>query len=151
MPKDQSPHRPDDRIPVLVSTATRLMDQVEELAQESGHQLVDLAKRSRTNRHIAVVAIVGLIVDVFLSLLLIAGYKQLDELTSRLNTAQTTTRQRALCPLYQVFLSSQSDEARKQSPDPESYDQAFKVIRRGYNALHCDDFIKGDDPRPPNG
>jgi hypothetical protein len=55
--------------------------------------------------------------------------------------AQTTQRQKALCPLYQVFLDSKSPEGRAAAPDPLKYDHAFKVIQEGYDALECSDFI----------
>lgn len=140
---EEPPKNRNDQIPVLVSTAARLMDQVEELAQASGHQFVSLAERSRTNRRISYIAISGLVLDIVLSIVLTFGLYQIHALTERLNVAQTTTRQRALCPLYRVFLDSKSPQGRKLAPDPQKYDRAFRVIGKGYNALKCEEFIHG--------
>jgi preprotein translocase subunit Sec63 len=50
---------------------------------------------------------------------------------------QQRTSNEVLCPLYRLFLSSYHPEA--QPPEKrESYEEAFKVIRKSYGALECD-------------
>jgi hypothetical protein len=128
-------------VEALVEAATGLMDKVHKLAQDEGIQFTTLAKKAHETRVLAVVAITGLILDVVLTFAMAFGGWQLKHLTNRLDVAQTTTRQKALCPLYQVFLDSESPAGRKAAPDPVKYDHAFKVIREGYSALECSKFI----------
>jgi hypothetical protein len=137
-----------DRIPVLITLAERLIAEVDELAQDSGNQFVSLAKRARTNRMLIVATIASVAIDLALTAVLAlvgVGWQQntdrIDALTKRLDVAQTVQRQKALCPLYQIFLSSKSEAGRKAAPDPEKYDHAFEVIQDGYDVLECDQFI----------
>lgn len=49
---------------------------------------------------------------------------------------QSRTSNEVLCPLYELFLSSYHPEA--QPPEKrQSYEDAFKVIRRSHDALEC--------------
>jgi hypothetical protein len=138
------------RIPDLITLAEQLIAEVDELAQDSGNQFVSLAKRARTNRMLIVATIASVTIDLVLTVVLAlvgVGWQQntdrIDKLTKRLDTAQTVQRQKALCPLYQVFLGSKSDAGRKAAPDQEKYDHAFEVIQDGYDVLECDQFITG--------
>jgi hypothetical protein len=130
--------------------AGALAIEVEELSEDSGQQLVSLTHRAKTNRRLAFISIAGGLLDVVLTVVIafaLAGMNsnthRIDALTQRLDTAQTVQRQKALCPLYQVFLDSKSDKARAAAPDPAKYDHAFVVIKAGYKALECDAFITG--------
>lgn len=152
-----------DKLSVLINAASRLMTDVETLAQDAGVQFTELAERSVANKRMAVrnrrLSVwvgMGLLLDLVLSVAFGIGLNQVHKneqnigaLTDRLNVSQTVTRQKALCPLYQVFLDSESPAGRKAAPDPAKYDQAFKVIREGYNVLKCEEFINQPNPKAP--
>jgi hypothetical protein len=139
--------RERDELETLVNAASTLMDRVTVLARDEGVQFTELARRSKQNRILSVISITGLILDVILSIALAFGGYQLQHLTHRIDVSQTTTRQKALCPMYQVFLDSKSAAGRNAAPDPKKYDHAFVVIKEGYEALNCDEFISGN-PAP---
>ena len=135
-------------VEALVEAATGLMDRVHALARDEGIQFDTLARKSHQNRILATVAIVGLVLDVLITVVLTfiglgmqSNTDRIDGLTHRLDIAQTTTRQKALCPLYQVFLDSKSAAGRAAAPDPEKYDHAFVVIKQGYDVLDCSAYI----------
>ena len=138
----------DDRKTELAALAAQLIAEVDELSRDSGNQFVSLAKRARTNRLLIIATAASVLIDLVITVILAiigAGMQQntnrIDALTQRLDTAQTTQRQNALCPLYQIFLDSKSAAGRKAAPDPQKYDHAFTVIADGYKALDCDQFI----------
>lgn len=152
----KEPESAQDKLSRLLETANALMSEVETVAHEGGKQFVAQAHASKVNRRLSVVAITGLVLDVILSVVLGIGLSQVHKneqsigaLTDRLNVSQTVTRQKALCPLYGVFLDSESPQGRAAAPDPEKYDQAFKVIREGYKILNCSEFLDSPDPKPP--
>jgi hypothetical protein len=139
-----------DRVGHLILLAETLIQEVDELAKDSGQQFVSLAKRARTNRLLIVGAIGSVVIELALTVVLtLIGINmqrntdRIDALTQRLDLAQTVQRQKALCPLYQIFLDSKSAAGRKAAPDPEKYDHAFVVISDGYRVLDCDQYIKG--------
>ncbi len=149
MSEEQIPPK-EDRQAHLIALATSLISEIDELGTKSGDQFVSLAKRAQTNRRLIFVVIAGGVLDLLLTIVLgftvtgmVANTNRIDTLTQRLDTAQTTQRQKALCPLYQIFLDSKSPQGRKAAPDPKKYDHAFVVIADGYKALQCDQFITG--------
>ena len=102
------------------------------------------------NRRLIFFVIAGGALDILLTVVIsfaLAGMnantERIDALTQRLDTAQTVQRQKALCPLYQIFLDSKSAAGRAAAPDPAKYDHAFVVIADGYKALECDQYITG--------
>lgn len=140
----------EERTAELIALATQLISEVDELSKDSGTQFVSLARRARTNRTLIVITIGSVMIDLALTIVLsVIGVgmqhntDRIDALTQRLDNAQTVQRQKALCPLYQIFLDSKSAAGRKAAPDPKKYDHAFVVIRQGYDALECDQYITG--------
>jgi alpha-glucuronidase len=131
-----------EKLDRLILAARELGQEVEELAAESGVQFVSLAKTARHNRIMIWGVVAGGILDILLTIALGLFGFQLSSLTDQLNTTQTTQRQRALCPLYGVFLDSKSAAGRKAAPDPDKYDHAFEVIADGYRVLGCAEFLK---------
>lgn len=141
----EDPH--SRQLQALTNAALELVDSVEQLNRESGSQIVGLTKRQATSRKIIIWLIVSLVVDLFLTVALAVGYVYLDRTAhqaeataSQLKYNSTVQRQKALCPLYQLFLDSKSPEGRKRSLDPEKYDQAFVTIEEGYKVLKCSEF-----------
>jgi len=155
---EENPPQNSDRLATLISVAERLIAEVDELAQDSGAQFVSLAKRAQTNRRLITLVIVGSVLDIVLTVVMIFAMvgmqnntDRINALTQRLDTAQTVQRQKALCQLYQIFLDSKSPQGRKAAPDPKKYDHAFVVIKQGYEALNCDQFITSTpSPVPPS-
>lgn len=137
-----------DRLNRLTELAVEIIQELENLVTDSGDQFVSLAKRARTNRRLIIVTIASLVLDVVLSVFLALAVIQIGDndqaisaLTNRLDVSQTVQRQKALCPLYQLFLDSESAAGRAAAPDPVKYDHAFVVIRDGYSVLGCETFI----------
>lgn len=143
----------NDELAALTDLARGLIVRVDELNHDSGKQLISLSKETRANRRMIWALTGSFILDVLLTFALGFGFHSLsseadrvDHLTDRLDTAQTVQRQKALCPLYQLFLDSKSPEGRAASPDPAKYDAAFKTIEEGYKALACSEFVTGGKP-----
>jgi hypothetical protein len=152
MPIEETPPEAPDRLDRLINLATALNAEVGDLAQNSGRQFVSLARTARTNRLMIWIVVGGGVLDLILTVALgftvtgmVRNAQRVDALTQRLDMAQTTQRQKALCPLYGIFLDSKSPEGRKAAPDPNKYDHAFVVIRDGYKVLECDKYLKDGD------
>jgi hypothetical protein len=138
-----------DDLTALVRTATELLGSLDRMKQEMGDQLVVLANQGRTNRRmiwalgVSFVLIAAMIVAMLFALERSnRNARNIEKLTDRIHAAQTVDRQRGLCPLYKLFIDSQSPEARERSVDPEQYDAAFRVIHKGYNDLNCQQFLE---------
>jgi hypothetical protein len=137
----------NERLRALTETAHELIESVQELNRESGNQLVGLTQRAKTNRKLIIGLAISLFIDFLLTIPLTFGFVVLND-TARAtekNAAQlrynsTVQRQKALCPLYQVFIDSKSPERRAAAQDPQKYDQAFVVIEDGYKVLKCAEF-----------
>jgi hypothetical protein len=141
---------PSDRATLdqLARDARELIAKIGELSEGSGEQLVRVTKENRATRRMVWGLAGSFVLDVLLTLLLGVGLvglndqaKEVDALTHRIDIAQTVQRQKALCPLYKLFIDSESPQGRKAAPDPKKYDHAFIVIRDGYTALDCDRYL----------
>ncbi len=148
MSEEQNTPGKAERQAQMIELARQLITEIDELGIKAGDQFVSLAKRARTNRVLIMATIVSVGLDLVLTVVLALigigmqhNTDRIDALTQRLDTAQTVQRQKALCPLYQIFLDSKSPQGRKAAPDPEKYDHAFVVISDGYKALDCNQFI----------
>lgn len=146
----ESPDK-SERMIELIGLANTLINEIETLADDSGKQFVSLAHRARTNRMLIIATAASVLFDLLLTIILAfvgVGWHdnttRIDALTQRLDTAQTVQRQKALCPLYQVFLDSKSKVGRDAAPDPKKYDHAFVVIQQGYDVLECNKYITGN-------
>jgi hypothetical protein len=136
----QEPEPTGDRLAQLTEVARQLLSEINGLTEKSGEQFVSLARRARDNRRMIWAAIV-LTVATGLGLFQVTiNAAHIDDLTQRLDVAQTTQRQKALCPLYQVLLDLKSPQGRERAPDPVKYDHAFAVMEDGYQVLNCAEF-----------
>lgn len=147
-----------DRVDRLIQMALELNEGMEELAQDAGKKYTTLAVASRRNRAMIWGLLAGGVMVAVLAVVLafsVVGLRsntdRIDAITTRLDTTNTEQRRRALCPLYQVFLDSESEQGRKAAPDPEKYDHAFDVIRKGYDVLECASFEGNYDDEPGSG
>lgn len=134
----------------LNTNAERLLEQVVSLAGGTGNTIVRLAEVAKSNRRMIITLFVSVSLDVVLTALLALGFvalhntsNQVSTVTTRLDEAQTVQRQKALCPLYSLLLSSDTAAARAKSPNPVQFDKDFTIISEGFNALHCSDFTGG--------
>lgn len=150
MPEEMTPEHKAARVEELISIGSALITEVNELTKDSGDQFVSLAKRARVNRMLILATAASCFVDLVLTVVLtVVGVgmqhntDRIDSITKRLDYAQTVQRQKALCPLYQIFLDSKSPQGRAAAPDPKKYDHAFVVIKQGYDALECSKYITG--------
>lgn len=141
---------PDDRLAELTAAANDLIREIQQINADAGRQLVTLTQRSKANRAMIYGLAASFALDVILTVVLGVGLAALNrtsdrvsQIAQRLDVAQTVQRQKALCPLYQLFLDSKSPQGRKAAPDPQKYDRAFAVIEDGYRVLECDAFNKG--------
>lgn len=129
-----------DRLGQLIATAEQLLHDVGELSADSGKQFVTLAVKARRNRQLIWVVGASLLLDIVLSVVVAWAVVQVQHVTHRLDVAQTTTRQKTLCPLYTLLLASDTPAARTASPDKAQFDHTVQVIRDGYAALDCAQF-----------
>ncbi len=151
-PQETDEQRHQDRVARLIEMALQLTTEIEELAQDSGHQLTSLARTAKRNRVMIWGVVVGGVLDLVLTVVLAfigAGMQtntdRIDALTHRLDVSQTSTRQKVLCPLYQLLKDTGSPQARAAAPDKKVYDHNYKVINDGYNELKCS-AVKGKTP-----
>lgn len=148
-----------DELARLTQAAYELVENVNALNRDAGNQLVSLTHRAKVNRRMIWMLVASFALDVIITAMLGLAFLAVDrnasnikDVTDRLDLSQSVGRQRALCPLYQLFLDSKSDAARAQNPQgPEAYDKAFKTIEDGYSALQCDEFKKKDGQPPKLG
>ncbi|WP_055563594.1 hypothetical protein [Streptomyces atriruber] len=149
----QSPDPGLDPLDRLTQAASELLGELESLGRDTGRQFTSLARTSRQNRRM----IWALVISLTLTAALTVGSgialvrvdrnaDGIDALTRRLDVAQTDTRRRAFCPLYEIFLSSKSAQGRKAASDPKAYDHAFEVIGEGHRALKCAEFTSDKAP-----
>jgi hypothetical protein len=143
-----TPEADPDRLAALAQQALSLAQEYTALAEASGDQFVDLAKRARRSR--LQIRILWVLVALVLALAgglagavvgVVNNDHRISVLTHRLDVQQTVTRRNSLCPLYTLLLASETPAARAAAPDKAAYDHAAMVIRAGYDALKCSDFV----------
>jgi len=135
------PQQNDDQIAELIAAARELVDGINALTGDTGNQLVGLSRTSRMNRRMITLLAGSLVLNLVLTFSALRSNSRLDALTHRLDVAQTSGRQNALCPLYGVFLAAKNSKSRANYPQgPEAYDRAFQVIQDGFVALNCTEF-----------
>lgn len=143
----------------LADAAPQIIAELDALSESSGNQFVSLATRAerdgkqitRTKRLTWALA-ASVLLDILLSVSMILVVVQVRHnedsnatnqrvtaaLAHRLDVAQTTTRQKTLCPLYAVLKAAENPKARAVFPQgPAAYDHVFAVIKEGYSALGC--------------
>jgi hypothetical protein len=134
----------------LTNVATELTVQISRLNRQYADQMVKLAEQQQKNRRVNRALILLAAIKVTVIIALVVTMFQLNAITDRLDMAQTTNRQKGLCPLYTVFYElTNTPEERKagkaRSANPESYDWAVATIHEGYRNMQCAKF-RGDAP-----
>ena len=135
--------------PELIRIASELSHEVAKLTAQHISITEKMGKYAKKTRKLIYWLLVSLVLDITLTIVLVlvghgvqSNTEDIGRITDRLNTQVTVQRQKALCPLYTIFLQSKSKQARDASPDPKKYDAAFKVIQEGFDALRCSEFIE---------
>lgn len=134
------------KIEALSETAQELVDEVNRL--NSGTPLESLNTRVRRNQKVLWIVVGSFIVDLAVTLILAftlhsnaENTRRIDKVANEVSGVQTRTSDLVLCPLYQQFLNSDTPKsrelARANGQDMKLRDEAFKVIRQGYEALDC--------------
>lgn len=139
-----------DRLEELITVGTRLVEEIQAFSRGAGVQFTHLASRARTNRRLIRILAFSVVVNLIFTVAVAVGIvlvvhndHRISGLTDRLDTLQTVQRQKALCPLYQLFLDQKSAAGRAAAPDKAAYDHAFVVINSGYQVLGCQQYIAG--------
>ena len=117
----------------LASTAGELAQEVKTLTTE----VVALRKRSFSNRKLIRWTIVGLILDITLTLVVGVLFHLVQSNSNHIHDVQTKVCNQVLCPLYSIFLQSYNPKSAAAKAIPQTYEAQFKVIRNSYKILDC--------------
>lgn len=151
------PTSDNDPVVKLGSLAATLAEEVNDLSAGTKRNVADLAQQTEKTRHMVWVLAFSITLDVLLTVILGFGLVKIqDNATSitaiqdRLTYNQSVQRQKALCPLYQLFKDSWNTPEKKaaalaRSTDKPGFEKAIRTIDEGYEALKCSDF-KGKAP-----
>jgi sensor c-di-GMP phosphodiesterase-like protein len=133
-------------IRALTEVAESLREQVENMNQDVACHTATLAKQVKRQALLTRCIFIALACVGVLAMLVALAIYRTDSITHRLDVQSTVSRQKALCPLYQVLIDRDTPKARSLAPDKAAYDQAYSVIHEGYTALDCKAF-KGSAPK----
>mgnify|MGYP001589292114 FL=1 len=122
-----------------------MMLQVEQLNKESSTTIEDVARTAVKTRRFTWALAVSLALDVALTtvlgLVIDTQQDNSDKIAAvvrDVETAQGIQRQEALCPLYQLFLDSESKVPPNQTPEQlAERTKAFGIIHKSYDSLEC--------------
>jgi hypothetical protein len=102
-----------------------------------------LIVRSSTTRKMVWIVGVGFVLDILLTIGMIFVTQQSAHNTDRIDNLVQVQHDSALCPLYRLFISSDTpanrERAKAQGQDLAERDRSFAVIRESYKALNCKD------------
>lgn len=120
----------------LAEQAQVLSEQVQDLAVSTTR----LANRTTRAERVTAIVVIGLILDIILSVAV--GFALLGQVQT--NTAlqaavdrEAQTRQVALCPVYGLVLGGYNPNSRAAGPDRDAYIASFKVMTKAYESLDC--------------
>lgn len=116
--------------PDLPATARAVASSIEALTE----QVETLNTRIRRNRRNIGILAASLALDLLLTIGAGLLYSQLRTEQDRIDVVQ----EQALCPLYDLLISSESQAGRDRYPrGAAAYDQAFVTLRQSASALQC--------------
>lgn len=131
----------EERQQELTRLARELITEINELAGDTGDQLVALSKSNRWNRRMIWAIAVSFTLDVMLTVLVAFNFLALKDVTAKVDESQKITQSQVLCPLYQQLIAADTPKARelarKNGQDLAARDEAFRTIRRSYEVLNC--------------
>lgn len=122
-------------------------DELISTLNDVGETIVKVSEATRRTRKIVRGLVAVFTVQAVLIVLVGIGFigihnasNRIKGVTDNLKSVQTVQRQKALCPLYELLIATDTEQNRDQAIDKPAYDHAFKVIRGGYKALDCASF-----------
>lgn len=121
----------------LTAETAALSDKVGALALSTEQ----LDRRASRSEKIVAGVILGLLLDLILSVAVAIVLGQQAATNDRLQTAiqrETQTRQEVLCPLYSLIVGAYNPNSRPPGPARDEYVRNFKVIVDSYPKLNCD-------------
>lgn len=125
----------------LTRLAGELIQRLDRLAGGTGDQLVTLAKAQQHNRRMIWALALSILLDVALTITMAIGLSFVNDLATKVDTAQQLTQTQVLCPLYQQFVNADTPAgralAKKNGQDMKARDEAFRVIHNSYDVLGC--------------
>lgn len=133
-PREPSEHAAEalvtQQVTEMNATVAQLASLTTELTQRQEGQL-------RRLRKLLLWTVLGLVLDLLLTVLGAVLVKQTQDNTHAIDTVQSRTSTQALCPLYDLFLRSYNPNNAIAKQDPVAYDKNFEVIEKGAAALQC--------------
>lgn len=128
----------DDPLPgnALVKAVNRLETSINHLARRSDVQEESLKR----NRMVLRIALVGLALDLALTVVCAALFAKADTNSEQIQSVQDRTSSEVLCPLYQVFLDSMRINTPPANQTPEQAEfraESMRTIQHGYDILKC--------------
>lgn len=130
-----------NKLDALSEQAAELVAEINKLNSDTGQQLEGVNTKVKRNTRMTWVVGLSLLADVVITLVLGFTVNRVDNVTDRLNYSQNVTRQKVLCPLYQIFIDSKSPEGRARYPEgPAAYDKVFATLQESYDTIKCAEF-----------
>jgi hypothetical protein len=141
------PYSNRNKLDDLTEQAGELVTQINRLNAGTGVEVEGLNRKVRRSQKMMALIAVSLLANLILTVAVaftvhstVENTQQVDAVTQRLDHQQNVTRKQVLCPLYQIFVDSKSDQGRKAYPQgPKEYDRVFKVIEKAYDTIQCAD------------
>lgn len=122
--------------------AESLTRRATELAEHVGKLRIaidSLARRAGRSEKVLMITVIGLVLDIFLSVAVMWAYhiqhEQSDQLAAN-QAQQEKIRNEAVCPMFALFLGSYSPESRPPEAR-KSYESAYRQMRTIYTNLAC--------------
>lgn len=114
-----------------------LADAMVAVGKDSAEAIAALRSRAKRARIQMMIVCVAVLVSLAAGAATIVNLNRVDHVAAR-------TTDDVLCPLYDIFLASDTPAVRERIKKEQGAqalkvrDDAFKVIRRGYNTLGCE-------------
>jgi hypothetical protein len=127
----------------MMEALNRLVDQAKSLADKVSALALSvdqLDRRTSRSEKITVGVVLGLLLDLVLSVAVAVVLTQLFVTNDRLEASiqrEGQTRQEVLCPLYELIVSTFNPESRPPGPARDQYVQSMQVIIDSYPRLDC--------------
>lgn len=134
------PYSNRNKLDDLTEQAGELVAQINHLNAGTGVKVEGLNKKVRRNQVMMVLNIILTVVVAFTVYSTVENTDKVDTVTQRLDYQQDVTRKQVLCPLYQIFVDSKTEQGRQAYPKgPKAYDENFAIIEKSYNVIQCAD------------
>lgn len=120
----------------LVAQAKALVERVGVLSDA----VEELDKRSARSQRVTIGVVFGLLLDLVLSVAVIATLATQINTNERLQATidrEAATREQALCPLYSLIVGSYNPDSRAEGEDRQQYEATFAAMRAAYDSLDC--------------